>query len=113
MVLVEARMRGWGRACKVVELLDREDLEATTHEIINAVSGAHSLNRVESQLKQVCCICFDNFPPSQVRAGTAFRPVNCVCFLPNHIRVVSAFYPVREWMYSTCTYIVHLFRSSH
>ena len=66
MVLVEARMRGWGRACKVVELLDRDDVEATTHEIINAVSGAHSLNRVESQLKQECCICFDNFPPSQV-----------------------------------------------
>ena len=78
MVLVEARMRGWGRACKVVELLDRDDVEATTHEIINAVSGAHSLNRVESQLKQECCICFDNFPSSQVRAGTTSRPVRSV-----------------------------------
>ena len=81
MVLVEGRMRGWGRAEEVVKLLDNDDIQASTDEICNVVNTTDRLTRVRSMLQQDCCICFDPFPPSQVRLSSSVYQINAALLL--------------------------------
>ena len=67
MALAEGKLRSWGRAQRVVRLLDDGNIRATVAEITNAVESEMNMTRVKSLLQQECSICFDICPPHEVR----------------------------------------------
>ena len=68
MALTEGKLRGWGRAERVVRLVDDDDISrATVSDILSAVESDFGMQRVRSLLQQECSMCFDVCPPHKVQ----------------------------------------------
>lgn len=83
MVLVEGKLRSWGRAELVIKLLDHdlpaayssqgitngEDYYCTLEDVVEAVRNCEDKRSALVYLMQECQICFSHYPMSKVRVS--------------------------------------------
>lgn len=68
MILVEGKLKSWGRADLVIKILDDylPDENVSLEDIVDAVRNCHDRQSALVYLQQECLICFATFPMNKV-----------------------------------------------
>ncbi|XP_005111217.1 E3 ubiquitin-protein ligase lubel [Aplysia californica] len=105
MILVEGRLKSWGRAEMVISILDQgvPRTEVSLEDVVEAVRNCRDRQSALAYLQQECQICYATFPMSKIHSLNVCQCKLCAECLTLNFEVDIREKHVRQWTCPICS----------